>query len=91
MLGTVVTQFVILHAEANFRAAAKALATICYVAAISTLCVGAFRSWRYQHALLRGKALAGGLELNVVGGSIVVVSGTSLSLARLAMAKINIL
>ncbi|RDW87659.1 hypothetical protein BP5796_03353 [Coleophoma crateriformis] len=43
------------------------LACICQGAAIFTLSVGAFRTWRQQNAIIRGKAVAGGAEVVLIG------------------------
>ena len=46
------------------------------MAAIVVLMVGAFRVWRLQNALLRGKVRAGGWEVGMVGGLVCVVSSS---------------
>ncbi|RQM05867.1 hypothetical protein DH86_00002185, partial [Scytalidium sp. 3C] len=44
----------------------KPLACICQGLAIYTLLVGAFRTWRLQSAMVRGKALTGGIEIILI-------------------------
>ncbi|EDO03819.1 hypothetical protein SS1G_06300 [Sclerotinia sclerotiorum 1980 UF-70] len=51
----------------GFFVLGKPLACICQVAAITTLLIGIFRSWRHQNAIVRGKALSGGLEVIIIG------------------------
>lgn len=43
------------------------LACICIGAAIVVLLLGAYRFWRQQNAILRGKVHAGGWEMNTIG------------------------
>ena len=49
------------------------LACICIGAAIVVLLLGAYRFWRQQNAILRGKVHAGGWEVNAIGLTIVLV------------------
>lgn len=49
------------------------LACICIGAAILVQILGAYRFWRQQNAMLRGKIHAGGWELNVIGITIFMV------------------
>ena len=49
------------------------LACICIGAAIVVLLLGAYRSWRQQNAILRGKVHAGGWEMNAIGLTIALV------------------
>lgn len=52
------------------------LAAIFIFAAIVIVCIGAFRFWRQQSAMVRGKVWAGGWEVNVIMvGSILVSTG----------------
>ena len=43
------------------------LACVCTGAAIIVLLLGAYRFWRQQNAILRGKVHAGGWDMNVIG------------------------
>ena len=49
------------------------LACICIGAAIVVLVLGAYRCWRQQNAILRGKVHAGGWDLNAIGLIVVLV------------------
>ena len=49
------------------------LACVCIGAAIMVLLFGAYRCWRQQNAILRGKVHAGGWEVNVIGLTIALV------------------
>ncbi len=49
------------------------LACICIGAAIVVLLLGAYRFWRQQNAILRGKVHAGGWEMNAIGLTIALV------------------
>lgn len=44
------------------------------VVAILVCLLGAYRFWRQQNAMLRGKVYAGGWEINTIGISIAMVS-----------------
>ncbi|KGQ01986.1 hypothetical protein PAAG_11159 [Paracoccidioides lutzii Pb01] len=52
------------------------LACACHACAILVAAVGAYRFWRQQNALARGKVHAGGWELNLSGACTVGVSDT---------------
>ncbi|CAG8974934.1 hypothetical protein HYALB_00007611 [Hymenoscyphus albidus] len=47
----------------GFYVLGKPLACICQGAAIYSLSIGCFRTWRYQNAIVRGKAISGGYEI----------------------------
>ena len=49
------------------------LACVCIGAAIVVLVLGAYRFWRQQNAILRGKVHAGGWEVNMISLMIVLV------------------
>jgi len=51
----------------GFFVLGKPLACICQGAAIVTLSIGAYRSWRLQNAIIRNKAISGGFEIILVG------------------------
>lgn len=53
---------------------AKPLAVICQCVAIYALLLGAFRSWRHQNAIVRGKAITGGFEVILLAFGTLVVS-----------------
>jgi len=58
----------------GFYVLGKPLACICQGAAIYTLMIGAFRTWRSQNAIVRGKAITGGYEILLMAGGIFAVS-----------------
>jgi len=58
----------------GFYVLGKPLACICQGSAIYSLLLGAYRSWRHQHAIVRGKAIAGGLEVFLTGIGVLMVS-----------------
>ncbi|TVY82405.1 hypothetical protein LSUE1_G003589 [Lachnellula suecica] len=47
----------------GFYVLGKPLSCICQGAAIYTLMIGGFRTWRSQNAMVRGKAISGGFEI----------------------------
>ncbi|TVY37994.1 hypothetical protein LOCC1_G008186 [Lachnellula occidentalis] len=47
----------------GFFVLGKPLSCICQGAAIYTLIIGCFRTWRSQNAIVRGKAISGGFEI----------------------------
>lgn len=49
------------------------LACLCIGAAIVVLLLGAYRLWRQQNAMLRGKVHAGGWEINAIGLTVLLV------------------
>ncbi|CZT47046.1 uncharacterized protein RSE6_16079 [Rhynchosporium secalis] len=76
MLGIVVAQlFRLQHAPVpnphfGFFVLGKPLAIICQGTAIYTVLTGVFRSWRSQNAIVRGKAISGGIEIVALAGGI---------------------
>ncbi|KAB8304180.1 hypothetical protein EYC80_003599 [Monilinia laxa] len=64
----------------GFFVLGKPLACICQVAAITTLLIGAIRSWRHQNAIVRGKALLGGFDVIVIGAGLFCIFLTFLML-----------
>ena len=71
--GTLIAQlFRLQHAsspnmELGFFVLGIPLACVCIVFAICIAVLGAFRFWRQQNAMLRGKCHAGGWEVYAVG------------------------
>ena len=59
----------------------KPLSCICQGAAIFTLTMGAFRTWRSQNAIVRGKAITGGFEIVMLAAGMFMVSSESSSFA----------
>lgn len=58
----------------GFYVLGKPLACICQGSAIYCLILGAYRSWRIQAALVRGKAIAGGFEVVLLGLGVFMVT-----------------
>lgn len=83
MIGTTVAQlFTINHHDSGFgyTAVGRPLAAACFAIAIGTLLMGAVRTWRYQNAMIRGRALVSGFEIHVIGISVSLVSSLPLPL-----------
>ncbi|KAH7391338.1 hypothetical protein BKA64DRAFT_100871 [Cadophora sp. MPI-SDFR-AT-0126] len=76
MLGIVVAQLFRLQRSPTpnphfgFFVLGKPLAIICQGAAIYTILIGVFRTWRSQNAIVRGKAISGGYEIVALAGGI---------------------
>ncbi|KAK2880017.1 hypothetical protein FQN49_000652 [Arthroderma sp. PD_2] len=72
ILGVLIAQlFSLNHAVVHnphfgFHRVGKPLACVCHAIAILVALAGAYRFWRQQHALARGKVYAGGRELNFI-------------------------
>jgi hypothetical protein len=62
------------HPTIGFYVLGKPLSCICQGAAIYTLLIGAFRTWRTQNAVVRGKAITGGFEIVALAFGIFLVS-----------------
>ena len=86
MTGVLITQmFHIIHSidpEPTFYYSdtSTPLACTCHTLAILWTAFGAFRFWRQQNAMARGKAYAGGWELIVIGITALLVSNPGLIL-----------
>lgn len=80
MLGVIISQLFTLQKTNNpdphigYFITGKPLGAVCQAAAMVILMLGAFRWWRQQNAITRGKALAGGFELTLIGLLILLVS-----------------
>lgn len=61
----------------GFFVLGKPLSCICQGAAIFTLAMGAFRTWRMQNAIVRGKAISGGFEIVSLSIGMFLVSNPS--------------
>lgn len=62
----------------GFFVLGKPLACLCQGAAMVTLSIGAYRSWRLQNAIVRNKAVSGGFEILLIGlGALMVSDSTS--------------
>ncbi len=51
----------------GYSAVGKPAATVCLSGSLATTLLGAVRTWRFQRALVRGRALVGGMEMMLVG------------------------
>jgi uncharacterized membrane protein YidH (DUF202 family) len=58
----------------SFHEVGVPLSVACHFVAIVVALIGAFRFWRQQNAISRGKVYAGGWELNFVGIFLFIVS-----------------
>lgn len=68
-VGVIITQlFAIERADDGFGYAvlSRPFATTCYSAATLTVVIGAYRTWRYQDAMINGRVLSGGFEINFI-------------------------
>ncbi len=80
MLGVVIAQlFRLQHTikpepSIGFYVIGVPLATVCNGAAVVVVLLGAYRFWRQQNALIRGKIHAGGWDLNLIGLVVLLVS-----------------
>jgi len=57
----------------GFYVLGKPLSCLCQGAAIYALILGAYRTWRQQNAIVRGKAISGGFEVLFLGAGIFVI------------------
>ncbi|OLN81762.1 hypothetical protein CCHL11_06920 [Colletotrichum chlorophyti] len=84
ILGTIVAQLFALQppdATFGYTTIGKPLTTVCYGFSICITILGACRTWRLQHAILRGKTLSGGFELTTVAlGTLAVDCLTAIAL-----------
>lgn len=58
----------------GFFVIGRPLACICHLGAITVCGIGAFKTWKTQNAMVRGKALSGGFEIIFVGVGVLLVS-----------------
>ncbi|EPS29544.1 hypothetical protein PDE_04494 [Penicillium oxalicum 114-2] len=66
------------------------LAVACHVVAIIVALIGAFRFWRQQSAISRGKVHAGGWELNSVGIILGLLTLVTLTLTVVILVEIDL-
>ena len=79
-LGAVIAQlFTLEEKDAGFgySLVGKPLAILCYFISMATVLIGAFRTWRYQQAMVHGKALSGGIEISAIAFLFLAVSTSS--------------
>ncbi|EOD51906.1 hypothetical protein UCRNP2_1303 [Neofusicoccum parvum UCRNP2] len=81
MTGVVIAQLMRLQHAPNpdptfgYHALGKPLAAVFIIAAIAMVLLGAFRFWRQQNAMVRGKVFAGGWEiLTIMIGSLLLTT-----------------
>lgn len=82
-IGVIVAQLFALEASDTgfgYSSIGKPMAAVCFATAIMIIIQGALRAWRYQRALIRGKALSGGFELMTISTLTLTVCGTVLAI-----------
>ncbi|KAL1631367.1 hypothetical protein SLS54_000126 [Diplodia seriata] len=87
MTGVMIAQLMRLQHAPNpdphygYHALGKPLAAVFIIAAIAMVILGAFRFWRQQNAIVRGKVFAGGWEiLTIMIGSTIVSARSAFSI-----------
>lgn len=79
MLGVIIAQLFRLNHSASpdpvlgFFVVGVPLATVCNATAMVVIVLGAYRFWRQQSAMVRGKIYAGGWEILTIGALIALV------------------
>lgn len=79
MLGVIIAQLFRLqntnnpHPTVGFFVTGIPMASVCILGAILVLLAGAYRFWRQQNAILRGKVHAGGWETIAIGIMVLIV------------------
>ncbi|KAJ5424552.1 hypothetical protein N7445_010525 [Penicillium cf. griseofulvum] len=73
----------------GFRKVGTPLSVACYCVGILVALVGAYRFWRQQNAIARGKIYAGGWELNSVGILLGCITLTVLIVSTAIMVEID--
>lgn len=56
-----------------------------------TILIGTFRTWRTQNAVVRGKAISGGLEIVLLFGGILIVSSPIACLENVSAPRTNLI
>ena len=79
--------FVLMEHDAGYgyREIGRPMATICLCFSICTIFLGAHRTWHHQHAVVSGKARAGGFEIAVLAFGTLAVRLHPFSLAFLSL------
>ena len=69
------------------------LAAVCIGFSILVMALGAYRFWRQQNAMLRGKVHAGGWDVNAVGGLVLLVClvWPTLRMSSLFLPKVTVI
>ncbi|KAF7719058.1 Uncharacterized protein PECH_000240 [Penicillium ucsense] len=78
------------HPRLRFYDVGVPLAVACHLVAIIVACIGAFRFWRQQSAISRGKVHAGGWELNSVGILLALLILVTLILSVVILVEIDL-
>ena len=79
IVGVIIAQlFRLQHTEhpdktVGFFVLGTPLAAVCIGGSMLIMALGAYRFWRQQNAMLRGKVHAGGWDINAVGGVVLLV------------------
>lgn len=74
----------------SFHEVGIPLSVTCHVVAVVVALIGAFRFWRQQNAIIRGKVYAGGWELNSVGILLFIVILASLVLIIIISIQVSL-
>ncbi|KAJ5617372.1 hypothetical protein N7537_002486 [Penicillium hordei] len=74
----------------SFHEVGIPLSVACHVVAVVVALIGAFRFWRQQNAITRGKVYAGGWELNSVGILLFIVILASLVLIVIISIQVSL-
>lgn len=77
IIGTLVAQLFVLQDKDEgfgYLTVGRPLATLCFVFSICTVLAGTCRAWRYQRAMIDGKALTGGFEIIFLAALSLIVS-----------------
>ena len=66
VIGVLIAQLYVLQepdAKFGYKEIGRPMATVCLCFSIGTVILGAHRTWHHQHAVISGKAVAGGFEI----------------------------
>ncbi|KAJ5295309.1 hypothetical protein PENANT_c001G10228 [Penicillium antarcticum] len=74
----------------SFHAVGIPLSVACHFVAVLVALIGAFRFWRQQNAISRGKVHAGGWEMNSVGIFLFIVTVATLVLSVIILVQIDL-
>lgn len=75
-MGTVISQLFLLQQQDEgfgYREIGRSMSTACLSFSIITVLLGGCRTWRHQHAVAAGKALAGGFEVSIIAFGTILV------------------
>lgn len=75
-MGTTISQlFFLAHQDEGFgyTEIGRPIASVCFCFSILTVLLGVCRTWRHQHYVAKGKALAGGFEVAILGFGTIII------------------